>query len=491
MSFAFRYLEIMTIFPHTDQTKPSPKGRFHLSLEPTPAWTAILGFILFTALGILGAGRILRLAFPAASFALSIFLYQRYPLLYMGFTWWIWFLTPLVRRLIDWRVGYENQSIILMTPFLVTLACFPNFFQYLLKFYPYRQGGLPFIFAFVGIVYSFALGLASMLTTGFNILLIRLFIEWIAPIIFGFYIFSNWQNYPEYRQNIQRNFFWGALVLGIYGLVQFCLLPPWDLLWQENVLELGYGNVGTPAPFELSVWSTLNTPGHLASVMIPCLLLLFNSKQVLSIPATVTGILNLLLANNRSSWGGFLVGCFVLISKLKPHIQIRVIMTALVIILLVFPLATMEPFSSKITDRVQSISNVEEDASFGARKSVYNALLDKALINPRGYGMGSLSLADSGLLVVFFEMGWLGSIFYAGGYIFLFLNLFQNSQKSRADSFIVAARAASFGLFIVVPMGNILTALPGTLIWSFASIVMAGHKYYHYQPSNLSIKQTN
>ena len=208
------------------------------------------------------------------------------------------------------------------------------------------------------------------------------------------------------------------------------------------------------------------------------------------IPVAIVGILILLLTNNRTSWGGFLIGCLVLISNLQPRLQIRAILATLLIVLSVFPLATIEPFSSKINDRVQSLSNVEGDASFQARKAVYNGLTNDALINPIGYGMGSLPLADSGVLVVFYEKGWLGSIFYVGGYILLLLNLFQNN-KSRSDSFIIAARAASFGLFMMLPNSNSLTALPGTIVWSFASIVMAGHKYYQYQSSNPSIRQSN
>lgn len=474
----------------SDQVKPFAKGGFSLNLQPYPAWIAILGLILLTILGILGASGILRLAFPAASFAVSVFLYQRYPILYMGFTWWIWFLTPLIRRLVDYRSGYEYQSIILMTPFLVALACFPSFFQYLLKSYPYRQGSLPFVLAFAGIVYSFLLGLTDLLDHGFNIGLIRLFIEWITPIIFGFHIFSHWRNYPEYRQNIERTFFWGAFVMGTYGLVQFCILPPWDLLWQQEALKIGFGNVGNPVPFELTVWSTVNSPGNLAVAMIPGLLLLFNSKEALRIPVAVVGSLVFLLTNNRTSWISFLIGCLILISHLKPRLQIRAIFAILLIVLSVFPLATMEPFSSKISDRFQTLSNIKEDYSFQTRQHIYSIFLDRALINPIGYGMASLPLPDSGILVVFYEMGWLGSIFYVGGYIMLFLNLFQNS-KSSSDPFIVATRAASFALFIIIPNGNILTAFPGTIIWSFASIVMAGHKYYQYQSSNSVIRHSN
>ena len=88
-----------------------------LRFRPALAWVGILGLICITGLGTLaGAGGILRLLFPLGATAVGVLLYMRYPLLYVGFTWWIWFLTPLVRRLIDQRSGWQDPSIVLLAP---------------------------------------------------------------------------------------------------------------------------------------------------------------------------------------------------------------------------------------------------------------------------------------------------------------------------------------------------------------------------------------
>jgi hypothetical protein len=136
----------------------SPKGSFLLGLQPTQAWMAILGLVFFSVLCILaGAGSILRLAFPVGSLAVGIFLYVRYPILYIGFTWWMWFLTPLLRRLVDYRSGWDQQGLILLAPFLVTLITFATLLRHLPK--SYRIGGLPFVLAFTGVFYAFLIGL--------------------------------------------------------------------------------------------------------------------------------------------------------------------------------------------------------------------------------------------------------------------------------------------------------------------------------------------
>lgn len=69
-------------------SRRSPLGSFRLSLQPAPAWTAILALAVITLLGSLaGAGSIMRLLFPLGAFAVGVILYRRYPILYLGFVW--------------------------------------------------------------------------------------------------------------------------------------------------------------------------------------------------------------------------------------------------------------------------------------------------------------------------------------------------------------------------------------------------------------------
>ena len=97
-------------------TQPQPK-----SPQLSEPWLLIGGFIAFTALCLtVNAASILRLAFPAGSLAVGALLFFRYPMFYIGFNWWLWFLTPLVRRLIDWKIGWLDPNPVLLAPFLVS-----------------------------------------------------------------------------------------------------------------------------------------------------------------------------------------------------------------------------------------------------------------------------------------------------------------------------------------------------------------------------------
>jgi hypothetical protein len=452
--------------------RPLPAS-FRLELQPAPAWTAILALVFFCALCILaGAGKILNLAFPVGAFAVGLFLYFRYPVLYIGFSWWMWFLTPFVRRLADYRSGFSNPSPILLAPFLVTLITLTTLWQNLPK--THRQGSLPFVLSSVGVFYSFCVGFISKTPVAACLALL----EWLAPILLGYHLFLNWRNYPDYRQNIQRVFVWGVLVMGVYGIIQYVLVPEWDRFW---LINSGLATSGTPEPFGFRVWSTLNSTEPFAAMMAAGLLLLLSNHQqnVLKVLASVAGYSGLLLTFARSSWLGWLAGLLTLFSSLKPKQRISLIITLLAILILVIPLSTLEPFSEKISERLETFSSLGDDNSFQNRQAYFKMVFGDALSSVVGLGIGGVA-TDNSILVMLFQLGWIGTIFYMGGMILLIFSLFQSSEVG-FDPFAIGARAAVISAVVRLPINVPMLGVSGTILWGFLGIGLAAHQYHHHQ----------
>jgi hypothetical protein len=457
------------------------KRGFYLNLQPALAWIAILVFISFSALCLLvGLGKILNLVFPAGALAVGTLLYFRYPILYVGFTWWMWFLSPWVRRLIDFKSGWTDPSPVLLTPYLVTSITFITLVRCLPT--AYRQGGLPFILAFAGVFYAFLVGLIK---NSFTAAVLGL-LSWLSPVLFGFHLFANWRNYPHYRQNIQRTFLWGLLVMGTYGVVQFLVAPAWDQYWMSNA---PINSIGTPEPFKIRVYSTMNAPGPFGSVIMAGLILLLNSSGILNLSAAGVGYLAFLLSSSRTAWLGWFVGLLILLTSLKPRIQMRLMVTIVVMAVCVIPLTTMEPFSEVIHTRFQSFSNAKEDASYNARVEGYNQALGEALSETLGKGLGaldeknygySIGLYDSTFLSLLFSLGWFGTIPYSTGLLLILFELLQYSKIS-FDSFANAARAIGFGIYIQFVLGSVILAVSGVVFWSFLGMAMAARNYYQNQ----------
>ena len=447
----------------------SPQQEINVGRQSKPAWMAIWGLLLFTTLCLLaGLGKILNILFPAGSFAVGVFLYLRYPILYVSFTWWIFFLTPFVRRVADYRSGFTDPSPILLAPVLVAMVTFVTFYRNLPKTDP--QSGLPFVLSCIGVFYGFLVGLIK----GLPVPAIISVMVWISPILFAFHLVVNWRDYPKYRQNIQRTFLWGVLVTAPYGIYQYLVAPEWDRFW---LVETGlFTSMGKPEPLGLRVWSTMNSPLHFATVMIPGTMLLFISKGSLRIPGLGVGILSLLLTSVRTAWGGWMIALISLISSLKGALQIRLIAFVLIIVIALLPLSSVEPFSQVIQSRVASISNVKDDQSARDRTDLYNRTLSLALGEFIGKGNGTLEPIDSGILEMLLTLGWMGTIPYLGGICMLLYKLCQDSTPF--DAFASAARAIIFGFLPMLAGSNVIIGISGMVFWGFLGLGMAARRYH-------------
>lgn len=453
--------------------------RFTLpGLQPTLAWVAILGLLFFSVLCLLvHAGGLLRLAYPLGALVVGILLYQRYPILYVGYAWWIAFLTPFLRRLIDFQSGWLDPNPVLLAPFLVMFVAGMTFVQNLPRVY--RRDGLPFMLAAIAILYGLLVGLIKNSPVSVVVPLLN----WLAPLLFGFHLFANWRHYPEYRQNLQRTFVWCVLITGMYGIVQYLVAPAWDGLWLVNSQSVAFG---TPEPLGMRVFSTMNSPGPFATVLMAGLVLLFTSHSSIRFVAAGAGYLAFLLSLVRSAWLGWAVALLTFIPALKPRLQMRLIVTILVMAIAVIPLVNLQPFSSAISARLNSLSDTHNDVSFNARLAGYDEILAAALSEVSGEGLGfvlasdNLGSNDSGILTILFTLGWLGAVPYVGGIFLLILGLFQISEAA-SDAFVSAARAISLGVFVQIGLGNPTIALSGVVFWSFAGMALAAQRYYYWQ----------
>jgi len=463
------------------------KEQFSPQDRSAQSWIIILGFILLTTACYFTSTASLRLIFPATALLVAVFLYLRHPILYIGFTWWICFLSPLLTRLVDYRVGWDPTRQMLIAPYLVVFVTIITLFKHLPS--TIRQGGLPFVLGFIGVFYAFLIGLVY----NAPIPVFRGFLDWVSPIIFGLHLFINWRDYPSYRQNIQRVFLWSVLILGAYGIYQFVVAPEWDRYWL--IQSKLFTSSGKPIPFGMRVWSTLHSVGPFGAVMQAGLLLLFTSSGPLIFPASAVGYLSFLLSQARTNWGGWLLGIIMIMGSVKTRIQMRLITIILVMAMCVVPLLTIEPIAKVVSSRLETFTNLQEDGSLKDRSGSYDRNLGLALTNSFGNGLGNIwkvnektgqievLVIDSGILDMFFTLGWLGAIPYMGALILMIITVSQYTE-ARFDSFVSAARAIAISSCSQLIIGSGMLSVSGMIMWGFFAMAMAAHKYYQHQGIN-------
>jgi hypothetical protein len=443
------------------------------------AWILIVGLITILGLSLVaGFGKISILLFPVGSLYIGFFLYFKLPHYYVGFAWWLWFIGPLIRRLIDFKSGGITPGDYVLTPALVTWISAITFIRYLPRLYD-RQA-LPFLLCIASISYGFLVGVFQGTPLNSNVYGT---LKLLGPIFFGFHLFINSRNYPQYKKVVTSIFLWGLIVMGIYGLIQRLTLPEWDQLYLLNIAKEGEISEGVNSAFGL--FSSTEGRQQFAGFLFPGLvLMLCRGAKLRPLIASVLGYLSLLLSQARAGWLSWLVSIIIFLPSLKPRSQIRIVTLIFISVAVLIPLSMTEPFSTFITARINSLSSLSDDNSLGTRQAAYNLLFGKAIVELVGKGIGfdlsrltRISSFDGAILPMMFWLGWIGIIFFIAGIYLLLWKIF-SGKISQDDSFASASRAIALSMFVQVGLNLIFISSLAMVFWGFTGIYLAANSYY-------------
>ncbi len=454
---------------------PAPRASSH-SLGIVLA--AGLSVSISAALWFANKPNLLRVAIPALAALVAVLLYKTRPVAYISFTLWVWFLAPLVRRIVDWHFGFFEPNFVLLAPLLVAGVS-------LLTLFPSNRAvgtRVPkaFVLCGVAVLYGFAIAVLTHASAEGVFSLVN----WLSPMLFGLHLYLNWPLYEQYRSAITRTFVLGLLILGVYGVYQFFLPPGWDITWLDNVKA---GSFGLPEPMQIRVWSTMNSPGPFANAMMAGLLMLLVVRVRLKLPAAIAGYLALLLSVVRTAWLSWGVGLVWILKSAKPRVMVRLVLFAAILVICIVPLASDPRISSVVGDRFRSFTDLGHDTSYGERSDMYRTLLADAADNPFGYGLRNLEnfhgyAIDSGILILFFSLGWFGSALFLTGLGALFLSA--GRPKNTTDEFSQASKAIAVAILAQLIAGDVFANVTGAIFWIFAAMYLAGNRFYEDQSIN-------
>jgi hypothetical protein len=446
---------------------------------------ASASLFLVLALAAAGQATLLRIAIPAGATLTGLALYLRRPIGYIHFTLWAWFITPLVRRLVDWRFGFEDQNLVLLAPFLVTAIAGLTLFR------EYRNArGLnlaPYMLCMAGIVYGFLVGvvrwkLHSSSASSLGAVVYGLFM-WMAPLLFGLHLYLRCRSYEQHQQAVHKTFMWAVFLLGIYGIYQYVAAPPWDCTWLEGVM-VGDANTsfGRPAPFEIRVWSTSNSPGTFVFIMLAGLVLLFGIRSRFKLFVATAGYLTFLLAQVRTAWLAWIVGLIVVSMSSRGPVLRRFFFGLFPLPLCLFPLMLYPQIQQAVQDRFATMQDVGHDESYQDRSEMYKYLSSELMDKPSGIGLLNSNLSvngmalDSGLIQVALMLGFVGAALFAAGMLIAIRSLANGDFRGRGsgpNAEEIAYRAIFAATFAESLSGNIFVGVGGTLLWTFLALWMS------------------
>lgn len=438
----------------------------------------LIGAFVFLAATFLavGADRLVEFAYPVGAVIVAAILFRISRSHFLSFAFWLWWLSPELRRIVDFHLGWNWQNPIILAPYLATMVSVLG-----LRIRSYRVPPWPFLLIFSGISFGYIVGLVFV---GFAPATFAA-INWLAPPVCCCSIAADVKEYLRYRSIVVRTFLWGGLVMGIYGVVQFFFLPSWDAYW---MIHAGMGSQGLPTPGLVRVFGTMSSSGPYASTMVTCLLIGLASRSRVHWPASAAALAGLLLSLVRTSWIAFGIGWIYMVSRLRLATKIKFIIVAC-LAAMCLPLLAFEPMSTIVGKRFDTLSSLEEDASYQDRSEFFNDI--ESQLSLEGIGLGATGLStklgsggtlgqygdfDSGLLEIPFTLGLMGGLLYGAGVVWLVCaSVWQRREANGEHDWIVTCEAVVLGALSTIVSGNSLIGSNGGLIfWSFLGLLLAG-----------------
>lgn len=443
--------------------------------------TAMLVAFWLVTLALLAAhlGRMVQYAYPAAALGVGWLLLTRAPRHYVSFVWLLWFFTPSVRRMIDLDGGFDATSLAMLAPYLATALSGLVVLKHSRR---WREPGfVPFLLVFAGVGYAFAIGVGGngFYSPTYDSL------EWLVPPVFAAWMLLSADELHPLEPIVQRTFAVGLLVMGAYGVIQFVRPSAWDVAWMKAV---PMASNGTPEPFGVRVFSTMNSPGPFALMAMGLLVVVPSSRGLLRWLALGPGVVAFLLSLVRSAWGGWTAAVAFIAVKAGGRMRARLLGMLLGLSVVGLPLLTIGPVADQVGKRLESFDDIRSDNSFAVRMEMYATFAQVAFFHPVGAGLGSTGTAtkltnadnelgdhanfDSGIMNLPFVLGWPGVILYGLGLVSL-LSQAVRRPELESNFFLCSCAAAAVGAVSQLVFINTLIGVQGMVFWGLLGTCLA------------------
>lgn len=444
------------------------------------AWLAAFVALVLPVL-LCGAhlGSVARLSYPVSAFLLAGWLYKKGSPWYVGFTVWLFCAAPLVRRLVDEQGAFDPSSPVLLAPYVACSFAGLAFFSFV--------GRRPAIEArsFLVIIACIGYGLILAFANGRFLSGLIDAMKWSAGPLFALHTLLNAADAKATHRAIGVALLVALPPMAIYGIFQYFAPAKWDVDWLTNIqlLDPGLASIGQPIPYGLRVFSTMNSPGSFAALVSVGILVALQRPTAISLPLVALMALALLLTQYRAVWGGTLLGVAYLAFSRSPGTRFRILLSFGAVIMLMTSSALVPQLRQAISQRINTIGNLQADRSGEDRMHQYEEFLSDDsgdIVLGAGLAIDGLSrkldgkmsaVIDSGIIVVFTALGIVfGTLLLLGLASAVGLSFSRYAGRSPP---IIMYRAVAIASFCQLPFGAVFVGESGFCVWLFLGLAAA------------------
>ena len=408
----------------------------------------------------------------------------------------LWTISPELRRVLDWRLGHSEYSIIQM---LTLLSVLPHFVA--LSIGGTRRLSRPLALAAWIWIGAFTFGLLLSLIDFDNFFAaVYSFAIFVLPIGPGLWIASDSLAPQRAADRVLRTIFVMTTVIAVYGIIQYVTVPPWDAAWLSYTNDHSpyhMTSFGLPQPFKIRVFSMLASPGPCGNFIALALILALPAlarRNVALLLALPLWLATFALSMDRTGWIMFGVGLIIYLVAAPRRLALLFPLVTTVVLALGFASAvSLSPQGERalqsVSDRFATFTDISRDRSAADRTQLYADSLNDFRAAPFGRGLGSIGLAtklqgsgvnpiDSGIFERLIDLGLLGTTMYAAA---LFVSIVAlslaalNAGRMRIDStqdIAVVALAIQVALLVNELFGESHSLLPGVIMWTTTALAL-------------------
>ncbi len=408
----------------------------------------------------------------------------------------LWIVSPELRRLYDWRHGFSEISAFSALPLV---AAVPHVFS-LAYGGGWKRLSRPLAIAATLWIGGFTYALVLGLVADNGLAALFAYANFTLPIAVGLWIAADDLSFEVAVVRVVRFLFATATVVSLYGLYQFARLPPWDAYWLHSIARESK-SFGLPIPYAVRVFSVLNSPGFLGSVLAITLLVSLPFLSVrkpwvlLQAPIWIVAIG---LSRDRTGWIMLVVGLVVYFAISRGRGALVGSIGALALIFgASLGMVTLYSGSTHVFDtiaeRLDTFTDPSRDISVIDREKLYENGLGDLMLAPFGQGLGLYGTAtklstsarttdlDSGILGRFTEMGFPGALMMIASlglvaltsYLLLYEARKLGDERACAIMAVVLATEASF---VVLEVSLDATGLMFLYLWILAALALRAER---------------
>jgi putative inorganic carbon (HCO3(-)) transporter len=412
-----------------------------------------------------------------------------WPAVYLSATFIAWTISPFLRRLLDWKTHFSAISPLAALPIIMLVPA-------AVMLLGGRARPISRTFELLAVIWMIGFGYALTVAVLVGHVLggLYTFASFCLPVAFALWVATRPEDTDFWYRRISGTAIRLALIVAFYGILQYVYPLPWDVAWMKSI-SIENPTFGSPLPFQVRVFSTLNAPATFAGFLTLGYILFLPRMTLKSGLLLMPIFIGLGLTSVRTYWVTLPLAILVYALFASRRAQLfKGIATFFGVGVLVVALAQVfltVGVSTTFQNRLLTLTDISHDASAANRAVQMAAAYEVGTNDPQGSGLGYVGIAtrlnsaqqeasnlDSGYLARFVEMGFLGaSAFIASLSLALFAALrvwrdaVRAADKKQQD---LAAMAISMQVAILVLnfFGDASTGLVAVMSWSSLGLIL-------------------